>query len=90
MRNAVFKEPEGGRQAWIFLLIGCYFLIETIFFREGCFERLVYLVFGTAVLGFGAADLLPRGQTGLAGLLRVGGVALMVLALLVRILQLAV
>ena len=88
MRNAVFKEPEGGRQAWIFLLIGCYFLVETLFFREGFFERLVYLVFGVAVLGFGVADLLPRDQTRIAGLLRVAGVAFIVLALFVRVLQL--
>lgn len=51
------------------------------FFREGFFERLLYLIFGVA-------DLLPRNQTGLAGLLRIGGIALMVLTLAVRILQL--
>ena len=88
MRNSFFKEPEGGRRTWIFLLIGCYFLMETIFFREGVFERLLYLLFGVAVLGFGVADLLPRGQARIAGLLRVAGVAFMVLALFVRVLQL--
>ncbi len=90
MAGMLFKEPEGGLRAWVFVLIGCYFLVETLFFRELFFERLVYLIFGIAVLGFGAADLLPRGQARLAGLLRVEGLALMVIALLVRILQLAV
>ena len=65
--------------------------VESAFFRDGLFERLLYLCFGVAVLGFGVADLLPRGQTGIAGLLRVGGgVASMVLALLVRVIQLVV
>ena len=88
MRDAVFKEPEGGWRAWVFLLIGCYFFIETIFFREGLFERLVYLIFGVAILAFGAADLLPRDRTRLAGPLRIGGAGLMVLTLAVRIIQL--
>lgn len=72
------------------MLIGCYFFVETLFFREGFFERFVYLIFGVAVLGFRAADLLPRGQTRIAGPFRVGGVALMVLALFVRVVQLTV
>ncbi|HEV8045136.1 MAG TPA: hypothetical protein VGP38_08150 [Rubrobacter sp.] len=88
MREPVFKEPEGSRRAWVFVLIGCYFFVETIFFREGLFDRLLYLIFGVAVLGFGVADLLPRDQTRLAGLLRIGGLALMVLTLLVRVVQL--
>lgn len=70
------------------MLIGCYFFVETIFFREALFERLVYLIFGVAVLAFGIADLLPRNQTRLAGLLRIGGIALMVLTLFVRVIQL--
>ncbi len=88
MRETVFKEPEGGRRAWVFVLIGCYFFVETVFFREGLFDRLLYLVFGVAVLAFGVADLLPGDQTRLAGLLRIGGVALMVLTLLIRAIQL--
>lgn len=70
------------------MLIGCYFFVETIFFREGLLDRLVYLIFGVAVLAFGVADLLSRDQTRLAGLLRIGGVALMVLTLAVRVIQL--
>jgi hypothetical protein len=89
VRDAIFKEPEGGRRAWLLVLIGCYFLIETAFFREGFLDRLVYLTFGVAVLAFGVADLLPRDRTNLAGLLRIGGVALIVLPLFVRVVQLA-
>ena len=89
MRDAIFKEPEGGRRAWLLVLIGCYFLIETVFFREGFLNRLVYLTFGVAVLAFGVVDLLPRDRTKLAGLLRIGGVALIVLPLFVRVVQLA-
>jgi hypothetical protein len=89
VRDAIFKEPEGGRRAWLLVLIGCYFLIETVFFREGLLNRLVYLTFGVAVLAFGVADLLPRDRTKLAGLLRIGGVALIVLPLFVRVVQLA-
>ena len=88
MRDAIFKEPEGGRRAWLLVLIGCYFLIETVFFREGFLNRLVYLTFGVAVLAFGVADLLPRDRTKLAGLLRIGGVVLIVLPLFVRAVQL--
>lgn len=88
MTGKLFREPEGGRRAWIFVLIGCYFFVETVFFREGLFDRLLYLIFGLAVLAFGVADLLPRDQTRLAVLLRVGGLALMVLTLAVRIVQL--
>lgn len=83
IRETVFNESEGGRRAWIFVLIGRYFFVETVFFREALFDRLVYLTFGVAVLGFGAADLLPRNRTRLAGLLRIGGVGLMVLTLAV-------
>ncbi len=90
MTEKLFKEPEGGRRAWVFVLIGCYFFVETIFFREGLFDRLLYLVFGAAVLVFGVADLLPRNQTRLAGLMRIGGLALMVLTLFVRLIQLVV
>ena len=70
------------------MLIGCYFLVETTFFREGLSDRLVYLAFGIAVLGFGVSDLLPRDRTWLARSLRIGGGALIVLALGVRIVQL--
>ena len=70
------------------MLIGCYFFIEAIFFRDGLFDRLLYLIFGVAVLAFGIADLLPRNQTRLAGLMRIGGLALMVLTLFVRVVQL--
>ena len=61
------------------VLIGCYFLVETIFFREGVFDRLLYFVFGVAALTFGIADLLPRSQTRLAGLMRISGSGLIVL-----------
>lgn len=88
MMEKIFREPEGGRRAWVFVLIGCYFLVETIFFREELLGRLVYLAFGVAVLGLGVADLLPRNQTRLAGLLRIGGVALMVLVIAIRAVQL--
>jgi hypothetical protein len=86
--SKIFKEPGGGRRAWVFLLIACYFFVETIFFREGLFDRLAYLTFGTAVLGFGLAEILPRDRTRLAGALRIGGVALMVLTMVVRAVQL--
>jgi len=88
MTGKLFRESEGGRRAWIFVLIGCYFFIETVFFREGLFDRLLYLIFGLAVLAFGVADFLPRDQTRLSVLLRVGGLALMVLTLAVRVVQL--
>lgn len=90
MAGRIFKEPEGGWRAWAFVLIACYFFVETAFFREGISERLVYLAFGLAVLGFGLAELAPRGRTGLASALRVAGVALMVLTLAARVLQLTV
>ncbi|MGH3148241.1 MAG: hypothetical protein ACRDTR_20860 [Rubrobacter sp.] len=90
MTGMLFREPEGGRRAWVFVLISCYFFVETIFFREGFLDRLLYLIFGLAVLAFGAADLLPRDGTRQAGLLRVGGLALMVLTLSVRVIQLVV
>jgi len=88
VREQIFKEPGGGRRAWLLLLIGCYFLVETMFFREGLSDRLVYLAFGIAVLGFGVADLLPRERTGLAGSLRIVGGTLIVLALAIRVVQL--
>ena len=72
----------------IFVLIECYFFIEAISFGKELFKRLVYLVFGVAALRFGAAELLPRERTRLAGLLRIGGVGLMVLTLAVRVVQL--
>ena len=72
----------------IFVLIGCYFFVEAISFGEGLFKRLVYLVFGVAALGFVAVEFLPRDRTRLAGLLRIGGVGLMVLTLAVRVVQL--
>ena len=84
----ISREPGGGRRAWLLLVIGCYFLVETMFFREGFSDRFVYLIFGIAVLGFGVADLLPRGRAGLAGSLRIGGGVLMALALVVRAVQL--
>jgi hypothetical protein len=87
MREIVFKEPGGGRRAWLLVLIGCYFLVETLFFREGLSDRLVYLAFGIGVLGFGVADLLPQARTGLAGSLRVGGGTLLALALVIRALH---
>ena len=88
MTDKIFKEPEGGPRAWVFLLIACYFLVETVFFREDLSERLAYLTFGLAVLGLGLAELVPRGPTRLPGALRMGAVALMVLILAVRALQL--
>jgi hypothetical protein len=88
MTDKIFKEPEGGPRAWVFLLIACYFLVEAVFFREGLSDKLAYLTFGLAVLGFGLAELVPRDRTRLAGALRIGGVALMVLILAVRAAQL--
>ena len=90
MTQKIVKEPESGWRAWVFVLIGCYFLIETVFFRQELSERLAYLIFGVAVLSFGAAEFLPRNRTRLAGLLRIGGVTLMVLVLAIRAIQLAV
>ena len=88
MTNKIFKEPEGGKRAWVFMLIACYFAIETVFFRESLSDRLAYLTFGLAVLGFGLAELLPRNRTTLAGALRICGVGLMVAILAVRAVQL--
>lgn len=89
MTDGIFRGPGGGRRAWIFLLIAGYFLVEIVFFREGASDRLVYLVFGLAVLGLGLAELVPRDRAGLAGMLRIGGGILVVLALVVRVAQLA-
>jgi hypothetical protein len=89
MTQRIFGEPEGGLRARIFVLIVCYFFVETVFFREGFLDRLTFLAFGLAVLGFGLADLLPRHRTRHAGLLRLGAVALMVVALSIRAIQLA-
>jgi hypothetical protein len=88
MREQIFKEPEGGRRPWLLVVIGCYFLVETAFFREGISDRLVYLFFGIGVLGFGVADLLPQDRTEPAGLLRIAGGALIFLALAIRVVQL--
>jgi hypothetical protein len=55
---------------------------------ERIVQGLVYLVFGVAALGFGAVEFLPRDRTRLAGLLRIGGVGLLVLTLAVRVVQL--
>ena len=88
VRVMVFKEDKGSRRAWVFVLAGCYFFVETVFFREGLLDRLLYLVFGVAVLAFGIADLLPRDLTRLAGLMRIGGLGLMMFTLAVRIIQL--
>ena len=65
---------------WLLVLIGCYFFVETILFREGISDRLVFAVFGVALLCMGAADLLPRDRTTLAGWLRVACVALILAA----------
>lgn len=88
MTQRFFKEPEGGWRAWTLVLIGCYFFVETVFFRRYLADRLAYLIFGAAVLSFGVAELMPRERTRLAGLLRIGGITLMVLVLAVRALQL--
>jgi hypothetical protein len=69
MTAKIFKEPEGGRRAWVFILIACYSVVETLFFRESLPDRLAYLTFGLA-------ELVPRTRTELAGALRIGGVAL--------------
>ena len=74
----VFKEPAGGMRPWLLVLIGCYFFVETIFFREGLSDRLVFAAFGAALLCMGVADLLPRSKTMLAGWLRLACVALIV------------
>jgi hypothetical protein len=88
LRRKIFKEPEGSRRAWVFLLIACYFFVETVFFREDLSERLAYLAFGVAVLGFGLAEFVPRDRTGLAGTLRMCSAGLMVVILAVRAVQL--
>ncbi len=88
MTSRIFKEPEGGKRAWAFILIAAYFFVETVFFRDEVLDRLVYLAFGAAVLGFGLAELVPRSRTGLAGALRMGAMTLMVLILVARAVQL--
>lgn len=88
MKEKLFEGPEDGRRAWVFMLIACYFVVETIFFSESLSDRLAYLTFGLAVLGFGLADLVPRNRTTLAGALRICGAGLMVVILAVRAVQL--
>ena len=88
MKEKVFERPEDGRRAWVFMLIACYFVVETIFFRESLSERLASLTFGLAVLGFGLAEFVPRNRTTLAGALRRCGVGLMAVILAVRAVQL--
>lgn len=70
--GTVFKEPEGERRAWVFVLKAGYFLLESIFFRESVFDRLVYLTFGAAVLEFGLSEFMSRDRAWLAGTLRIG------------------
>jgi hypothetical protein len=89
MTERIFKEPEGGWRAWTFVLIGCYFLVEAAFFRRDLADRIAYLIFGCSVLSFGVAEFMPRDRTGLAGLLRIGGITLMVLVFALRAVQLA-
>lgn len=88
MSGGLYKEPGGGRRAWIFVLIAGYFFVETLFFRDEVPDRLAYLAFGIAVLMFGLAELVPRNRTGLAGALRIGGIVLMGSILVLRTLQL--
>ncbi len=49
--------------SWLLVLVGCYFLVETAFFREGLSDRLVYLALGIVVVSFEAAGLLPLART---------------------------
>lgn len=88
MTQRFFKEPEGGWRAWTFVLIGCYFLVEAAFFRRDLADRIAYLIFGCSVLSFGVAEFMPRDRTRLAGLLRIGGITLMVLVVATRVVQL--
>lgn len=81
----VFKEPAGGTRPWLLVLIGCYFFVETIFFRDSLSDKLVFAVFGVALLCMGAADLLPKDKTKLAGWLRVACVGLIIIVFVAQV-----
>jgi hypothetical protein len=78
-----------GRTGWIILLAGLYFFVETAFFREAFLDRLVFATFGTSLFCLGTAYMLPESRRTPVRVLQSVGVAAIVLALVLRLVQLA-
>jgi hypothetical protein len=83
IRRALFREPRRRARDWFVVLGGCVAIIGGLF---GPFfgERDLFSLVGSIGLGLwllllGAAELLPRNLTTLAGLLRVGSIVIILL-----------
>lgn len=83
----LFREPRGGRFNFLLVLIGLSDLAYG-FFGAGTLGRslqFVIIALGTWILLTGAAELLPRNQTLIAGLLRIGGYVALTLVVIVSL-----
>lgn len=89
MRTDVADDRKGGRTGWILLFAGLYFFVEMAFFREGSLDRLVFAAFGTSLFCLGASYMLSEDRRTPVRILRMAGAAAIVLALVLRLVQLA-
>lgn len=85
IKDHLYREPNGSFYFWILIFLGIgelaySFLIAT---PDNWFERFNLTAVGLLIIVVGAAEVLPRTQTTLAGLLRIVSYALLLLVLVV-------
>ena len=84
MREDLFRAPRRGVRYWVALFGGCLEIFFTFLLPIGNWvTRLVFVCVGAMLIFLGVAEVLPRNQTTLAGLLRIAyylALLLMILA----------
>lgn len=83
IKDHLFREPNGSIYFWILIFLGIGELAYSFLFAtpNGWFERFNLTAVGLLVIVIGVAEVLPRSQRTLAGLLRIVSYALLFLIL---------
>lgn len=90
VKEEIFREPHRSWRYWLILFGGCFVILFALSYPlDNWAVRSLFSIMGLMLIFSGAAELLPRNQTTLAGLLRIGHfVALFSMILLIGILSL--
>jgi len=89
VKRELFREPRHGAHYWLILFVGCVELISILLFplRQQT-PRLVALFIGLMLVSLAAPELLPKNMIRFAGLLRVVGILVTLVAVLLGVVAL--
>jgi hypothetical protein len=85
IKREIFREPRQGAFYWVLVLLGCADFAYGLFSSLSSQARPLILAVSLMILLMGAAEVLPRSRTILAGLLRIGSIVAILFMVIVVI-----